>query len=437
MEPYRASPSLTKNAYPWAAARRGLLVVAAVSLAGVVLSAAEWASASWPGSCGGSAGVAGALLGRAALACVVPAGFALFSRSLQPASLRRLVVVAAALAAPAAILAMLHAVRMVFGVPVPDVTSSQASTSVLALASLAAALVFLAAAWRLEHAIGARTTGWAWALAGATVVTICAWRLLAATPRAATLADYVERIRSDPFAMLSSYLVVTASALCLAIPALRLRRRLATAPPECPAIERPAPAIAVQLQAAALQAKLALAIGLAALECLRRLPWMDPYRGFGIVFAAGDVALDLLAVVAMARFARGTVGQRLVVMGILLRLPVVLGARDFGGASAIALLTVVGAVLALVGHRRFVHRVLERLEPYHLGETPDAYRQATAPVITVLVALAMAGFILRDVGLFVILVAPTAIVGIRVLSRHLRAASALLEKAENAAARPG
>jgi len=124
------------------------------------------------------------------------------------------------------------------------------------------------------------------------------------------------------------------------------------------------------------------------------------------------------------------VGQRLLMMGVLLRLPMALGERDYGSATPIALLAVLGACLALVGHRRFVQSILERLEPYCLARTRDTYGDASVQVIASLAVLAVAGFILRDRELFVVVTAPTAIVGIVMLRRHLRTTRAVLEEAE-------
>ncbi len=444
VEPYRAPPSIAAIPDPWVAARRGLLVVAVASIAGVVLMAIEWASACLShvhgclipqGLPSGSVRVATtALLAKAALACIVPLGLALFSRSVKRPWLRRLVAISAALATVTAMMGTMQTVRMLFATPVPVPVYSHALGSFMAICPLCAWLGFLGAAWQTKQSIGGRATGWTWALAGALVVSIASWRLLTVTPPPATLAAYLDRVRANPTGMVSTYLISGASAFSIALSALRLRRRLATAPRDLPIVAMPAPALAVELHAAVLDAKLALTFGLVALHGVRLLSDMEPSRSFAAIFAAGDVALDLLAVGAILHAARGTEGHAMVVMGIVLRLPLVLGARDDGGASAIALFAVMGTALAIVGHLRIVGRLRQSLEPYCLGRTRDAYDTSSAHVVATLTVLAIAGFLLHDRLQFVVVAAPTALVASRKLRRHLKATRAVLAEAEQAPA---
>lgn len=432
--PYRAPPSVSNSTDRWAGARIGLSLFAVVAVVRALACFLEWEGLRTDAICVPAAdvtlprsGLASiAMLAYAAVACVAPVGALAFRRSLRSRRLRGLTLAAALLLGIEAVGGLVLALRRTADAPVPGWLPAVVTTS-----AALGALGFLASAWRVAHVLRARTTGWTWALAGALVVSIASWHLRASAA-STSLGTYAYFVRRSPYSLLVSYAVVAASLLALALPCLRLRRRLVGAlPEEPPAL--PGVIQTVQLHAASLEGKLALMIGLAALECASRVPWLDIRYGWGPLFAFGDAALDVLALVTILRSTRETGAQSWLVGSIMLRLPfLVLAARDYATWPVMLVFALPGDIFALVGHHGFVRRIVAKLEPYCLGRTQAAYREATWAVVVALCGLVAIGFIARSTPSFIVMGGPTAIISVGILRRHVRAALALIAEGEQA-----
>jgi hypothetical protein len=292
-------------------------------------------------------------------------------------------------------------------------------------------LGFLATAWRVENAMRFPATGWTWALACALVVSIGGWRLRAA-PAPSSLDAYVSYARIGPYAMLMSYVVLAASLASFAMPCLRLRRRLVGAPgPSAPA--QPPLVHAFQLHAACLEGKLALAMGLAVLGCCGMLPSVASVQSghaWERVFVAGDVALDLLGLLAMTRFVRVATGPVWLIASLIVRAPLLVDASHQGWTIDL-LFVFAGVVVALVGHAKIARWLGGQVEPFCLRKSRDAYRDATRFLLAALSVLAGTALLLGSKMFFVVIAAPTAIVAVRLLRRHVEAALVALKEAED------
>jgi hypothetical protein len=235
--------------------------------------------------------------------------------------------------------------------------------------------------------------------------------------------------------MLMSYVVLAASLVLFAMPCLRLRRRLVGAPalPSAPA--QPRLVHAFQLHAACLEGKLALALGLAVLGCCGTLPSVAPLQSghaWERVFVAGDVALDLLGLLAMTRFVRAPTGPRWLTASLIVRAPLLVDASHQAWTSGL-LFVFVGAVVALVGHAQTARWLGGQVEPFCLSKSRDAYRDATRFLLAALSVLAGAALLLGSKMFYVVIAAPTAIVAVGLLRQHVEAALAALKEAEDGA----
>jgi hypothetical protein len=91
-----------------------------------------------------------------------------------------------------------------------------------------------------------------------------------------------------------------------------------------------------------------------------------------------------------------------------------------------------GGIVALIGYQRLGGWMSGPLEPYCLGRTSDAYRDATRHVVFALVAFVVAAFVPRSAGLYLGVLGATAIISFRLLSRHVATASIVLHELDEA-----
>jgi hypothetical protein len=422
------------------------LILAAASVLGAATLISEgvglWLAAT-RGGVGGMTLATAALLGRAVVSWVAAAGVVIFCRGIARLGFVKLAALAATMFLLSAIAGTVQAVGASFPPQSFVLNAIPGGVAAAILVSMLGSLAFLATAWRVEHAMRTRSTGWAWAFACALVVSLGVWRLPVAPPPSA-LTDYVSYVRVAPLATLVSYSVIVASTAFLAVPCLLLRRRLATALPVPPVAASPPPVRILQIHAASLEGKLALAMGVGALGCLvlggsalrhgsafcgPNAVSFEPAYGWERVFFVGDVALDLVVLLAAARFVRETTALQWLIGSLFLRAPLLVDAGHRLSWSAVLVCALPGAVLALVAHLKIGTWLGGRVEPYSHKKTRAAYRDATRFLIGALSVLALTAFWLGSSTFYVVLAAPTVIVAGRVLRRHADAALELLEEA--------
>jgi hypothetical protein len=286
-------------------------------------------------------------------------------------------------------------------------------------------LAFLATAWRIEYAVRVRATGAGWALACALVTSLAVSRLRGGLGPS-SLDEYVALARARPTTLLFGYGAIVTITGVVAIQCVTLRRRLAGAPEVSDAPRLPLPIRTACLHASALEARLMLAVGLAAFQSAYYVLWSDVAQMWAGFLAFGDVLLDALALWAMTRLSVRAPGTRLLAAGVLLRVSVMLVPYAWA-----RLVFMVAAVLPLAGHYRFLGWCMGSLEPYCLGKTRDAYRAATVPILAAMLVITAAVGFLRT-GSFVVVAGATAVVGVLLLRRHVQAALDVVQEGEAA-----
>jgi hypothetical protein len=442
--PYRASPANAASTETWVGTRCGLLWVAVACLvsaatktvgAGALVAATFTAGlgcAPSPSTATSSAALALASYtssARIAAMFAYAIGVTLFARGFRSAWMRWLGLVAAAVFGIGAIAATAAAIERASPGWMHGAHLRYSTT--LSEGAALGILAFLGLARWVEYRLRSRSTGWTWALAGAIVMSVGVWHLLSG-PSPESLATARDQLAVDPFTSLAGVAYVTGSSLVIAISCLRLRRMLAAAPPLLP--RSPAPFVGLfQNHAAILEAKLALALVLGTLECIRRASLVRS-GGLAIVFSFADIALDVLALAFFVITRRPVKGLNWLTWGVLLRgvlLGLVLTTRSSGRDwNALTLLPVVASI---IGHRVLARSIVGELETQSLAKSRARYWDATVALVVALFAFSAAEALSRGV-FFVAVVGATVIVSLRLLRQHGRAAVGVLGEADDAAA---
>ncbi|MGD0529430.1 MAG: hypothetical protein ABSE49_30110 [Polyangiaceae bacterium] len=449
MVPYRPSPAASSADQPWALARRGLLLTGGAYVAMVTSYVVELGVLAGSDDGLGLRLVPASISLRVALHWVAAAGVLLFSRGIARLGPPRLARAAAAALATSSLAATIEAVAVMNPWVAGVLTLRPFLVRAATVVSVFGMPAFLGAAWRVEYSMRSRSTGWTWALAGAAVVSVGAWRLW--VPVAPSIRASVERARAAPLASTVALAVLVAATLLVALPCLRLRRRLATALPDAPEAPSHPVLAAFQLHAAALEAKVALAIGLATIGCvgfagdLLHHPnascWtgnasFSMFTGWELLLASGDAAIDLLAVLGARRFVREARGAQWLILGLILRTPLLVGS----GPRAATMLFVTlasGVVFSLLGHLALAAWLRGQVASQCAlrAGTAGSYAHATSWLVAALSVFAVATLFLLGHGYYVVLAGPTAIVAARLLRGHEQESLAILSEAEKARAR--